>query len=84
MVNLKGQTNLGELAELARGARFVIGNDTGPMHVAAVAGANCLALFSSSSDPVLCAPYGKVTTIRRDKLSDLKPDEVIAWIKKQL
>lgn len=84
-VNLRGETSLADLAELARGALFTIGNDTGPMHLVAVAGSPCLVLFSNSSNPVLCAPFGeRVNVMRREPLSDLTPDEVITWVKKTL
>jgi ADP-heptose:LPS heptosyltransferase len=83
VINLQGKTSFADIASLARGALCAIGNDTGPMHLIAVAGAPCLVLFSNSSDPALCAPRGpKVSTLRREPLADLPPSEVCAWIKK--
>ncbi|MBM3489006.1 MAG: glycosyltransferase family 9 protein [Alphaproteobacteria bacterium] len=75
--NLCGETSLFELAALARGARLAIGNDTGPMHLAAAVGAPCLVLFSAASDPARTAPRGpRVRVLRRPALSDLPVDEV--------
>ncbi|HVY16144.1 MAG TPA: glycosyltransferase family 9 protein [Rhodopila sp.] len=71
-VDLTGQTGFGDLADLARGARFAVGNDTGPMHLLATAGCPTLTLFSRDSDPTRCAPAGRVTRVlQRDDLNDL-------------
>lgn len=69
--SLAGRTELADLVVLARRAVAAIGNDTGPMHVAAAAGCPSLVLFSGESDPTLCAPRGRVAVLRRDRLSDL-------------
>ncbi len=42
---LAPRVKLLELAALARRARFVIGSDTGPLHLAAAAGAPCIGLY---------------------------------------
>jgi ADP-heptose:LPS heptosyltransferase len=80
-VNLCSKTGFEEIAVLARGALGAIGNDTGPMHLIAAAGAPSLVLFSSDSDPVLCAPRpgaqgGKVAVLRRPDLVALSISEV--------
>ena len=77
--NLVGQTSLLDLAALSYRAWAAIGNDTGPMHVAAIAGCHCLALYSDESDPTLCAQRGpNVTILRREALELLDVDEVVA------
>jgi ADP-heptose:LPS heptosyltransferase len=77
-VDLTGQTNFGDLADLGRAARFAIGNDTGPMHLLATAGCPSLVLFSHDSDPALCAPRGPdVRLLRRPHLASLKVDDVL-------
>lgn len=77
--DLAGETGLLDLAVLARGAAAAIGNDTGPMHVAAAAGCPTLVLYSAESDPALCAQRGPgVTILRRDSLADLRLDAVLA------
>lgn len=76
-MDLCGRTSLAQLASLCRCARVAVGNDTGPMHVAALAGRGAVVLFSRDSDPALCAPRGDgVVVIRRERLEDLSVDEV--------
>lgn len=61
--NLCGQTTLENIVSLARLAEVSVGNDTGPMHMIAVSGCNTIALFSTDSDPKLCAPRGDNVSI---------------------
>ncbi len=76
-VDLSGGTSLEQIAVLARGAVLAIGNDTGPMHMAAIAGCDCVVLFSAESDPDRTAPRGRaVKVLRREPLSALPADEV--------
>jgi ADP-heptose:LPS heptosyltransferase len=80
-VNLSGKTTFEEMVVLARNALGAIGNDTGPMHLIAAAGAPSLVLFSSESDPDLCAPRpgaqgGKVAVLRKPDLVALSVAEV--------
>ena len=75
--DLADQTSIEDLTVLARDAKLAIGNDTGPMHVAAVAGVPSVVLFSAGSDPDLCAPRGaRVRTLREPDLAALTPDRV--------
>ena len=77
--NLCGETELEDIAALAREARGAVGNDTGPMHVIAACGCPSLVLFSGDSDPDLCAPRGAdVHILRRDPLAGLGVEEVVA------
>lgn len=77
--NLAGETSLLELVALARGAAFALGNDSGPMHIAAAAGTPSIVLYSHASDPALCAQRGAdVTILRRPDLAELTPDAVFA------
>ncbi|MDP6563473.1 MAG: glycosyltransferase family 9 protein, partial [Alphaproteobacteria bacterium] len=83
--DLAEQTTIEELAVLARDAALAVGNDTGPMHIAAVAGCPSLVLFSAESDPGLCAPRGRaVEVLRRDNLGQLSMDQVWAEAEKLL
>ncbi|WKZ32549.1 MAG: glycosyltransferase family 9 protein [Thermodesulfobacteriota bacterium] len=56
-VSLAGETDLKELAALMRLSRFVVTVDSGPMHIAAAAGARVIALFGPTA-PWRTGPYG--------------------------
>lgn len=76
-LDLTGRTSLFEIAGLARRAVLVVGNDTGPMHIAAMVGCRCVSLFSAESNPARSAPRGPhVTVLHRPDLSALTVDEV--------
>jgi ADP-heptose:LPS heptosyltransferase len=76
--DLTGRTGFGELTELARSARFAVGNDTGPTHLIATAGCPSVVLFSRDSDPELCAPRGvAVTVLRCPELADMAVEPVL-------
>ena len=73
-----GRTRLVDLAALGARAALVVGNDTGPTYMAAMAGAPTLILFSADSDPDLCAPRGeRVMVMRSEDLADLDATGVI-------
>lgn len=58
LFDFTGKTSLFELAFLLRKASLVIGNDTGPLHIAAAFDRPTLTFFSKESDPRRCAPSG--------------------------
>lgn len=73
---LVGQTSFGDIADLARRAALVVGNDTGPAHIAIAAGAPGVVLFSAESNPALSAPRPiradqPVEILREGDLADL-------------
>ena len=76
-MNLAGRTDFAGLAALGARAAVAVGNDTGPMHLIASAGAPAVCLFSSDSDPALCAPRGAVTVLRQPDLADLPVRSVL-------
>ncbi|MDR3521960.1 MAG: glycosyltransferase family 9 protein [Acidocella sp.] len=55
-IDLTGQTSLLELIAVISRATLAVGNDTGPMHMAAALGVTSLVMFSAASDPKLTAP----------------------------
>ena len=57
-ISLAGRTSLRELIEVMRHARFVISNDSGPLHIAAGFKVPVVAIFGPTS-PVRTGPYGK-------------------------
>lgn len=56
-LNLCGSTDLKELTALIAGAKVVVSNDSGPMHIAAALGIPTIALFGPT-DPERTGPYG--------------------------
>jgi len=76
-VNLCAKTDFIDIAVLARGAALAVGNDTGPMHMIALAGCPSVVLYSFESDPALCAQRGPcVEILRKETLQDLSVTEV--------
>jgi ADP-heptose:LPS heptosyltransferase len=97
--NLTGQTTLLQLAALAREADLFLSNDTGPLHLAAAAGAAVVGIYTCT-DPRLTGPYGpRAATVqscvwcapsflkkcnRLDCLTELTPDRVWPAVQKGL
>ena len=81
-VDLTGRTMIADIAGLARHAALAVGNDTGPMHLAAAVGCPCVVLFSGDSDPARTAPRGPGGTwpivLRSADLADLPVARVAA------
>ena len=70
--DLTGRTDYAQIAGLGARAALAVGNDTGPSHLIAAAGAPTLVLFSADSDPALCAPRGRrVEVVQVERLSAL-------------
>ncbi len=65
-ISLAGKTNLKELIEVIRDARFVVSNDSGPMHIAAALSVPVFALFGPT-DPIRTGPYGNGHTVIREE-----------------
>jgi lipopolysaccharide heptosyltransferase I len=63
-VNWAGETSLKELAAIATLSDVFITTDTGPMHLAAAAGAKVLALFGPTA-PWRTGPYGQTQLVIR-------------------
>lgn len=56
-LSLAGKTDITELVSIIRSARFVVSNDSGPMHIAAAAGIPIVAIFGPTN-PIRTGPYG--------------------------
>lgn len=80
-VNLTARTTLSELPALLARARLVIGNDSGPLHLAAALGASTLALFGPTN-PCRYRPYpgddrkNHVLQAPRGRLAELSAEAV--------
>lgn len=57
-ISIAGKTNIKELIEIMRKAKFVVSNDSGPMHIAAALGVPVFAIFGPTN-PLRTGPYGK-------------------------
>jgi len=57
IINLCGKTDLKELTALIAGAKAVVSNDSGPMHIAAALDIPTIAIFGPT-DPAKTGPYG--------------------------
>jgi lipopolysaccharide heptosyltransferase I len=66
--SIAGKTGIRGLIQVIRGARFMVSNDTGPMHIAAAFGIPVFALFGPAN-PLRTGPYGKGHTIIRKDIS---------------
>ena len=75
--DLTGRTDFAQIAALGARAAVAVGNDTGPTHLIAAAGAPTIVLFSSASDPALCAPRGLVTIFQAPKLAEVAVEAVL-------
>lgn len=76
-LSLAGETTLADLASLSRRAAAAIGNDTGPMHIAAICGCPAVVLYSDASDPEICRPRGaSVAILQKPNLAELGVSEV--------
>lgn len=78
-IDLAGRTDLFGLAALLGHAACVVGNDTGPMHLAALLGTPTIVLFGAASDPALTAPRGAtVRVLAAPVLAALDAGQVVA------
>lgn len=76
-IDLTGKTSFLQIAALGTRAALAVGNDTGPLHMLAAAGAPTVALFSAASEPSQCAPRGHVTILQCPDLKDLALEPVL-------
>lgn len=57
-ISIAGKTDMKDLISIIRGARYVVTNDSGPMHIAAALNIPVIAIFGPTN-PVRTGPYGK-------------------------
>lgn len=67
-VSVAGKTDLKSLISLIRGARLVVSNDSGPMHIAAGLRVPVVAIFGPAN-PVRTGPYGTIHKVIRRNMS---------------
>ncbi len=84
-VDVCGQTRLDEIAALVRGAKFTLGCDTGPRHIAAQAGGQVFAFFGYYNDPATWQLLTKNNTahiILGRRIQEISAQEVWDTIKR--
>jgi len=57
-ISVAGETSILQLAALLKRCRLFVGNDNGPMHIAAAVGTPVVALFGPT-DPAEWGPWGE-------------------------
>lgn len=76
-INLIGQTGFADLVKLSAASRFVVGNDTGPVFLAARSAAPTIMVMGNDTDPSMSAPVGpKATYLRAKSISDIDAKSV--------
>lgn len=81
-INLAGQTSIFEIVGVACGAAAIVGNDTGPAHIAAVVRKPTLMLFSGHAPPQRIAPkFPETSYIENNPLVELSVDRVAERVK---
>jgi ADP-heptose:LPS heptosyltransferase len=83
IIDLTGQTSFRDIITLAAQATVAIGNDTGPLHLAAASHCPVIALFSGHTHPHLSGPRSPQTIcIQEHDLKNLHPQTVIYHLEK--
>ena len=82
IISILGQTTIDQLCQLFRGAAAVIGNDTGPVFLAARMDAPTVMVMGKDTDPLMSAPVGnKAGWVRSEKIDMVQPDDVLNRLK---
>lgn len=98
-INLAGRTSLPELTAVIRKATLVVGNDSGPLHIAAALNVPTVGLYGPTN-PVVVGPYGQMDGVaeagqgvprrgrysrdRRHQMTEITVDQVLALADKKL
>ncbi|MDP1632436.1 MAG: glycosyltransferase family 9 protein [Caulobacter sp.] len=79
--DLTGRTDFAQIAVLGARSVLAVGNNTGPLHLIAAAGAPTIALFDGADDTLVRAPRGHVAVIQAPTLAELSIETVAntAW-----
>ncbi len=64
VLNLGGKTDLAQMVALLDRARIVVGNDSGPLHVAVALGKSVVAIYGPT-DPNFVGPHGQLDHVIR-------------------
>ncbi len=83
-IDFMGLSALEDIPELSRRACIVIGNDTGPSHMARLAGARIIMLFTAYDASRAAETAPNVTNLVGEKIEDIQTEAVIAAATKGL
>ena len=76
--SILGQTNIDQLCQVFRGAVAVIGNDTGPVFLAARMGVPTVMIMGPDTNPKMSAPVGeKAGWVRAEPINAVQPVDVL-------
>lgn len=75
-VNFCNKSSLLDIPDLARRALAVVGNDTGPLHMASVAGAPTVALFCKKTEGSM-SKLSNVHNLVKENIADISVQEVM-------
>jgi ADP-heptose:LPS heptosyltransferase len=88
IINAINKLNIGVTASLIRSAKFIIGNDSGLMHIAGVVGTPTVSLIGYEK-PIRCAPWGTHNEIveapisaKKDRVREIMVDSVLNAVDK--
>ena len=76
--DLTGRTDFAQIAVLGARCVLAVGNNTGPMHLIAAAGAPTIAVVEDEPDALLTAPRGHVAVLQAKSLDALTVETVAA------
>ncbi|MBN1437276.1 MAG: lipopolysaccharide heptosyltransferase II [Sedimentisphaerales bacterium] len=62
VINLVGKTDMKQLVDLLLNAKLVLGNDSGPLHIAAAYKVPVIGLYGPTN-PVVVGPYGQIDSV---------------------
>ena len=83
-VDFMGKSSIADIPDLARGAALVVGNDTGPSHMARLAGARIVMLFRDYDYGRAAAVASNVVNLHAPEIAGIPLEEVLAAVRAQL
>jgi len=76
-INLCGQTSIADLARLYASAVSIVGNDTGPVFLAAATGAPTIMVMGPDTNPSMSAPTGPCCDwVQGAPITEVRVDDV--------
>ncbi len=84
-LDLSSAFTIKQLAAFLKKCTLFIGNDAGPMHIAAAVGTSVIALFGKASSPTRWRPWGEGhIVLRKNNINEITVDEVFVCLQERL